>query len=94
MIVAASAKYPLTVQGKQILKLDTSALLSLKWPNWIPSTADDRQKDAQTLSMLSGAGLISRETAVKALASVYDVEDVGKEIGRIQADTMDNCEEA
>lgn len=93
MIVAASAKYPLIVQGRQVTKLDASAPLSLKWPNWVPSTADDRQKDAQTLCTLSGAGLISRETAVKTLASVYDVEDVSGEIAQIRTDGVAECEE-
>jgi hypothetical protein len=86
MILRASEIYPLQVQGQPLGALDTRAKLSLKWPRWYPSTADDRQKDAQTLSTLAAAGQISRETAVKSIADTYDIEDVPAELARIQSD--------
>ena len=66
--------------------MDPATRLSLKWPRWYAPTADDRQKDAQTLSALAQAGQISRETAVKSIADTYDIEDVPAELARIAAD--------
>ena len=48
--------------------------MSLKWPRWYPTTADDRQKDVQSLTVSDEAGCISRETALKAIAGCYDIE--------------------
>ena len=70
--------------------MDPGARLSLKWPRWYPPTADDRQKDAQTLTTLANAGQISRETAVKSIADTYDIEDVAAELARIAADRDTN----
>jgi len=60
--------------------------LALKWPRWYLPTAEDRQRDAQTLATLAAAGHVSRETAVKSIADAYDVEDVTAELERIIAD--------
>jgi Phage portal protein, SPP1 Gp6-like len=76
LIVRASQTYGLVVLGEAIEPLDPSASLSLKWPRWYPTTADDRQKDVQSLTSLVAAGCISRETALKAIAACYDIEYV------------------
>ena len=76
LIVRASQIYTLVVFGEEIGPLNTSSRLSLKWPRWYPSTADDRQKDVQSLTSLVAAGCISRETALKAIAACYDMEYV------------------
>ena len=47
---------------------------------------DDRQRDAQTLRTLVDAGLISHESAVKAIADTYDIEDVSAELEHIHTD--------
>jgi hypothetical protein len=86
MIVLASHVYPLRVMERDVPALDASARLSIKWPRWYPPTADDRQKDAQTLTTLVTAGLISRATAVKAIADTFDIEDVPGELIGITAD--------
>jgi hypothetical protein len=86
MILRASQVYPLAVMGQPVAAMDPAARLSLKWPRWYPPSADDRQKDAQTLSTLAAAGQISRETAVKSIADTYDIADVDAELGRIAAD--------
>ncbi|MDE2516970.1 MAG: phage portal protein [Rhodospirillales bacterium] len=86
MVLRAAQIYPLLVQGQSIAVPDPTARLSLNWPRWYPSSADDRQKDAQTLSTLAAAGQISRETAVKAIADTYDIEDVSAELHRIAAE--------
>ncbi len=86
MVLQASQIYRIRVMGREVGAMDPLARLSLKWPRWYPTTADDRQKDAQTLSTLATAGQISRETAVKAIADTYDIEDVPAELSRILSD--------
>jgi hypothetical protein len=86
MIVSASQTYRLKVMEVDIDPLDPGGPLSLIWPPWYPSSPDDRQKDAQTLATLVDASLLSRETAIKALCSIYNVEDPADEIVRISAD--------
>jgi len=90
MILDASATYPLTTMGKPLTGLKRDERLTLKWPRWYPPTADDRQKDAQTLSTLAQAGQISRETAVKSIADTYDIADIPAEIARIDSETNSN----
>ena len=86
MVLQASQVYQLRTMGRELPAMDAKARLSLNWPRWYPSTADDRQKDAQTLSTLADAGQISRESAVKAIADTFDIEDVVAELERIAAD--------
>jgi hypothetical protein len=86
MVVRASHVYRLQVFGEPTGPLDRSARLSLRWPDWYPASADDRQREAQTLSTLARSGQISRRTAVQAIADSYDIEDVEAELARIAAD--------
>ena len=90
MVLRASQIYQLRAMGREIPAMDPVARLSLNWPHWYPTTADDRQKDAQTLSTLASAGQISRESAVKAIADTFDIEDVPAELARIAADQDTN----
>ncbi len=85
MVLRASNTYRLQVLGNEISTLDPAARLTLKWPRWYPPTAEDRQRDAQTLATLAASGQISRETAVKSIADIYDIEDVPAELARISA---------
>lgn len=87
MILRAAQVYQLRVMGDDIELPDPSVQLSLKWPRWYPPSADDRQKDASTISTLTSAGHLSRETAVKAIADTYDIEDVPAELARIATET-------
>lgn len=82
MVLSASQIYPLRVMGREVGPLDVNARLSLKWPRWYPPTADDRHKDALTLSTLAASDQIS-QTAVKSIADIYDVEDVAAELALI-----------
>jgi hypothetical protein len=86
MVVSASQIYSLRTMEQDVTALDASARLSIKWPRWYPPTADDRQKDAQTLTTLVAASLISRQTAVKAIADTFDIEDIPGELANIAAD--------
>ena len=74
LIVRASQRYSIVVLGAPIEPLDPAASLSLKWPRWYPTTAEDRQRDVQSLTSLVATGCISRETALKAIAACYDLE--------------------
>jgi hypothetical protein len=86
MVLRASQIYPLQVIGQNVPDFDVSARLSIKWPRWYPSSADDRQKDAQSLTNLVNAGLLSRETAIKAIADTFNIEDIPSEMMVISAD--------
>lgn len=86
MIVQASHRYRLIVRGETIGPLDPRSRLSLRWPRWYAPTSEDRQRDALTLKTLFDAGQISRETAVKSIADVYEINDVPAELARIAMD--------
>lgn len=79
MIVAASNKLSLIYKdGTKVGKLD-GAGLALRWPAWYQPTADDLQNTANTLRTLVDAAVMSRKTAIKSIAAVYDIEDVEAE---------------
>ena len=86
MVIRASNRYTLRTYDEQIPPLDVSARVGLKWPRWYTPTAEDRLRDAQTLRVLAATGSISKETALKSIADVYDIEDVPAEIARIAAE--------
>jgi hypothetical protein len=86
MVLQAAQRYRLIVQGEAIPRLDPAARLTLAWPRWVPPTADDRMKDAQTLATLAAARQISQQTAIKSIAATYDIEDIPAELARIAAD--------
>lgn len=85
MMLRASRTYRLRVEGRDLAELDPEAPLSLRWPDWYPPDALDRQRDAETLRGLVAAGQISRATALRVLAPAYGIDDVGAELARIQA---------
>lgn len=86
MVIRASNRYALRTHEERIPPLDVSARVGLKWPRWYPPTAEDRLRDAQTLRVLAASGTISRETALKCIADVYDIEDAPAELSRIAAE--------
>lgn len=86
MVVMASNLYRLRINGAAVAPIDPAIRLGLKWPRWYAPGAEDRARDAQTLRTLIASGHISRETAVKSIADVYDIEDVHSEIARIDAE--------
>ena len=86
MVVKASTQYTLRASGIDLPPMDPAAQLSLKWPQWYPPSAADRQLDATTLATLTGSGLMSHSTAVKALADTYDLDNIAIEMAQIAAD--------
>lgn len=85
MVVKASALYPLRILGQPVAPIDTATRLGLIWPRWYAPTSEDRGRDALTLRTLVEGGQLSRETAIKTIADVYDIEDVHAELARIAA---------
>jgi hypothetical protein len=86
MVVAASSKFELIdKKGKKLPKLSDEDL-SLRWPQWYAPTFADKQTQAVTLDVLRQSCLLSRETAVKSLASSYDIADPQNELQQIDAD--------
>jgi hypothetical protein len=94
MIIRASNLYTLRTHGEALAPIDPAARLNLKWPRWYSPGADDRSKDAQTLSTLAAAGQISTETALKSIADIYDIDDVAAELARIAAQRSNTQEPA
>jgi hypothetical protein len=87
MIVDISNKIPLLNRdGSKIAPMDATKPLSLRWPDWYAPTSKDRMDMATTLRILVDAGIMSRQTAVKAIASVYDIEDMAAEMVLIKAE--------
>ena len=85
MVVRATNLYPLRIFGEVVEPIPPGTRLGLIWPRWYAPSSEDRARDAQTLRTLSEARHISRETAVKSIADVYDIEDVHAELARIGA---------
>ncbi len=86
MMVLASNKFSLVdKQGEAIGKLNVREPISLRWPNWFAPTYADKQSEATTLDVLTKSQLLSQETAVKAIAGTYDIEDPEEELNKIKA---------
>jgi hypothetical protein len=79
MVIKASAKFKLIVDGKEVPALNQKERVTLQWPAWYAPTIEDMSKRATTLRTLCDAGLLSRETAIKVLAAEYDIEDAKAE---------------
>lgn len=86
MIVWASIRYTLRTAEGDISPMDPATVFSLKWPRWYPSSASDRQLDATTLETLMNSGLISRASAIKAIADTYDIDNVAAEMVQTAAE--------
>lgn len=86
MIVRASVRYTLRAAGENLPSMDPAIALSLKWPRWYPTSAADRQLDAVTLESLMKSGLISRTSAIAAIADTYDIDNVTAELAQSAAD--------
>jgi hypothetical protein len=88
MVVRASNVYQLQVFRRPVAAIPVTLRWSLKWPRWHPPTAEDRERDARTLSTLAAAGQLSTVTAIKSIADVYDIPDVDTEMALIARERM------
>ena len=84
MACVASARLPggLRIMGEAYGDLSPDGL-GLRWPDWFAPSFQDRQAQASSLCMLVDAGIMSRDTALGAVAALYDIEDVGREAQRV-----------
>lgn len=78
MILLASQRYGLRVEGRTVPALDPAAPLRLHWPPWYPSGSEERARDATTLMALVEAKHLRPETAQRWLASEWGV--VGEQV--------------
>jgi hypothetical protein len=74
MMLRASRIYELQVDGHTLQAVDQEAPLTLRWPDWYPSDAADRQRDAQSIIALVQEGLMSRENGRHMVAVDYNIE--------------------
>ncbi|PKN07928.1 MAG: hypothetical protein CVU24_15245 [Betaproteobacteria bacterium HGW-Betaproteobacteria-18] len=94
MVVMASAKFELTINGKKAPELKQDEPIGLRWPNWYAPTYADKQSEALTLGVLRDKELISQETAVQTIAPSYDIADPADEIRKIEAEPKEDDEGA
>ncbi len=87
MILQASNRYRLIVQGAPIEPIDPTTRLRLVWPRWFAPTAEDRSADAQTLATLTSSKLLSPESALRSVADIYGVSDIAQERERIKTES-------
>lgn len=87
MIVRVSNTHPLkTKKGKPIGKIPADAEIALKWPPWYAPTWADKTNEANTLTALTGGGILSKATATESIADEYDIEDTAAETKKIEAE--------
>lgn len=80
MIFAASRKFTLTFKnGDEVGEFDEKQTPTLIWPAWYTATTQDIMNTATTLVQLTDSGLLTRLTAIKALAAQFDIEDAEAE---------------
>lgn len=85
MVIAISKKMPLVFKdGSKVGELATGPT-TLVWPAWYAPTPSESQLRMETLARGVEAGIISRETAVRTIASEYDIEDLAAEMKLIEA---------
>lgn len=85
MVIAASEKIDITCMAKPLTGLQSEGL-HLRWPAFFSPTEQDKVQQSEALRNLRDFGNISRESAVKTLSAAYDIENVGEEMARIEAD--------
>jgi len=72
-----------------------SSNVTLSWPPYFPATWQDRKEAAATAKDASGGQqVISRKTAVQAVAGLFGVEDVAREIEAIEEDQEESSRRA
>lgn len=88
MVLRAAASRKVTIAGQPLAGSEALPRLRLIWPRWYPPSSDDRASDAKTLATLTQSGLLSKETALRSIADVYGVTDIGAELARLQPESL------
>ncbi len=94
MVVAASRIYPLLLRKKSIPPLSDDDELTLRWPGFFQPTQQDLQMEATTLGLLTAAGHMSQETALRRTAASWDIPDVEAEAAKVAGDDAARAREA
>lgn len=80
MIFAASRKFKLVFKnGDEVGEFPEDLRPALIWPAWYTPTTSDLMNTATTLVKLTDSGLLTRLSAIKALAAQFDIEDAEAE---------------
>ena len=68
--------------------------IGLMWPDWFSPSAHDMLETSQTLATLTTSEIISRETALRVVSPVYDVEDLPTELSQIETEVKERDQRA
>ena len=92
MVVKANQKFKLIIAGEPVAigTLTEKANVLLRWPAWYQPTPTDRQSTATALDTHVKGGIMSEETATKAIAADYDIEDIPGERAACESDKQAN----
>jgi len=90
MIISGSKKYPIILDGKK-LNFPDNLQIALKWEDFYVASAQEKQQKALMIKTYKDAQIISQETAVKAVANDFDIEDVSNEIKQIEVEKEANA---
>ena len=75
--------------GEKIAPIPENVKIALIWPKYYAPTSTDRNEDANALNILTGANILSQETATKAISGEYDIEDVEAERTLVKGEQAD-----
>lgn len=64
--------------------------VTVQWPEIFPMTMEDLQKKVSIVSQVTGANVISRETAMKWIAKDFGIENIEEELAKIAAQPVIN----
>jgi hypothetical protein len=95
MVIKIGNKIDLVYRnGESVPAIAPSTQIVLKWGPWFAPTYSDRQFQANALKINAEAGHISRQSAIRAVAAVEDVEDLVAEEARVKADIAESDDRA
>jgi hypothetical protein len=66
--------------------LGPGGYIRIKWGAYFTPTEDDKQKAVATVAAAKGAGLIDAESAIKQIASVFDIRDTAAVFAKVKAE--------
>ena len=91
MLLKIADTTTILVKGKSIGPIKSDEDVVLIWPSWYAPTPDDMQKTSLAINMFRQSGVLSKETAIRNIAPMFDIEDIGAEVEDIESDSdLDN----
>lgn len=86
MLLRIADTTTILVKGKPIGKVKSDEDVVLIWPSWYAPTPDDMQKTALSIDMFRRSKVVGQKTAIKSIASMFDIEDIDEEVEEINSD--------